>query len=154
EINLRGNALPDHTLLRFNRLVGVYHQKIKFARHRQILLEDATLENAEALVRIVGQAKVHAGLEVFQLGPPIQDAAQRYVQAGLEEEGQVGQSSKIVNASHPFRRTTPHHVSGKCSEDVTVAQNQVTGAQQRDQLPLVTIRKISRMNQTEGCRAE
>ena len=57
---------------------------------------------------------------------------------------------KIINAAHPFRRAAADGVAGEGGENVTVAQHDVTGAQQRDQLPFVTVGEIRRVNEAEG----
>jgi len=65
QVNARGHQFADHGLLRLHGLVGVNHGKIKLRAHAQILLEDAALEDAEALVGIGGQSQIHARLEIF-----------------------------------------------------------------------------------------
>ena len=135
-------------------LVGIHHQKIELRAHRQVLLQYAALEDAEALVRIARQPQVHARFEILQLRPAIQNALERHFQVGLEEEGQVGQGGEIVDAAHPFRRAAAHHVAREGGEDVAVAQHDIAGPQQRHQVPFVAIREIRRMDEAEGGRRQ
>ena len=63
--------LPHHLLLHFHPLVRINDEKIEFGAHREVLFQNAPLENPKALVGIGGKVHVHAGFEVFQLGTPI-----------------------------------------------------------------------------------
>ena len=150
----RGRALAPpvraRLLLRFDRLIGVHDQKIEFRAHRQVLLQDAALKDAEAFVRIGGEPQIHAGFEIFQLRPAIEDALQRDFQVGFEEKRQVRQRREIVNAAHPFGRAAAHDVARERGEDIAVAQHEVTGAQQRNQMPFITVGEIGRVDQAES----
>ena len=68
----------------------------------------------------------------------------------LEEKGQIGQGGKVIEAADPLGRAAAHDVPAKCGENVTVAQHEVASAQQWDQVPLVAIGKIGRVNQAES----
>jgi hypothetical protein len=77
-------------LLFFDELIGVDDEEIELGAHCEVLLEHAPLEDAEALIGVGGEAQVHAGLEIFQLRPAVEDALQRDFEVGFEEERQVG----------------------------------------------------------------
>src|SRR5213078_225398 len=111
-------------------LVRVHDQEFELGAHRQVLLQDASLKDAETLVRISGQSQIHSRFKIFQLRPPVEDALQRNFQIGLEEKGHVWQRGKVINATHPFRRTSPDNVTGEGSEDIAIAEHDVAGAQQ------------------------
>ena len=149
QVHLGRHQVPHDGLLRLDRLVGVNHQKIEFRAHGQILLQNPPLENPKTLVRIGGQMQIHARLEVLQLRPSVQDALQRHLERGLEKKHQVRHRRKIIDAPHPFRRAAPHRVPAEGGEDIAVAQDQVTGAQQRDQLPFIAVGEIGGMDQAE-----
>src|SRR6478672_8921166 len=57
---------------------------------------------------------------------------------------------KTINTANPFWWTTSHHVPRIGGKNVSIAQHQVTRPHQRDQMPLVAIREIRRMDQAEG----
>ena len=75
---------------------------------------------------------------------------ERNFQIGFEKERQVRQRGEIINAAHPLRRATAHHVAGERGENITVAQHDVTGAQERQQMAFVAIGKIRGVNQAES----
>src|SRR5262249_15953841 len=60
------------------------------------------------------------------------------------------QRREIIQTTHPLRWTAANHVTRKRRENVAVAKHDVTRAQQRHQMALVTIRKISGVNQAES----
>src|SRR5207247_8264761 len=76
-------------------------------------------------------------------------SVERKFEAGLEEKGQIRQRREVVQAAHPFRGATADRIARVGSKDVTIAKDEVTRAQQRNQMTLVTIRKIGRVNQAE-----
>ena len=86
----------------------------------------------------------------FNCGPAIEDALERDLQVGLEEEGQVGQRGEVVEAPHPFGRAAADDVAGEGGEDVAVAQDDVAGAQQRHQVALVAVGKVGGVDEAEG----
>ena len=145
-----GDQFAHDALLRFDALVGIHDDEIELGAHGQVLLEDAALENAKAFVRIGGEAHIHAGFEIFELRAAIQNALERDLQVRFEEKRHVRQRREIVNAAHPFRRATADGVARESGENVAIAQHDVAGAQQRNELPLVTVRKIGGMDQAES----
>ena len=52
KIDLALHDLPHDLLLAFHALIGVDHYKIEFSAHCQVLLQDASLKNAEAFIGI------------------------------------------------------------------------------------------------------
>src|SRR5262249_12481490 len=121
QLNPLANQLPDYGLLHLHALVGVNHTEIELRAHRQVLLENAPLKDAKALVLVGGQPQIHARFKEFQLRPPIQDAVQRHFQISLEEERQVGQRGEIVNAAYPRRRAPAHDIAPKSRKDIPIA---------------------------------
>src|SRR5262249_1260514 len=103
---------------------------------------DAPLENTEAFVRIGGEAQIHARLEILQLRPAIQNAVEGHFEVGFEKEGYIRQRGEIVNAAHPLRRATAHHVARVGGKDVAIAEHKVAGTEQRHEMALVAISKV------------
>jgi hypothetical protein len=60
-----GDELAHDGLLLLDLLVGVHDEEVELGAHGQVLLEDATLEDAEAFEGVSGEAEVHAGLEIL-----------------------------------------------------------------------------------------
>ena len=77
----------------------------------------------------------------FQLGPAVQNALQRYFQIRLEEKGEIGQRGEIIKTAHPFGRAAAHDVARERRENITVAQYDIAGAQEREQMPFVAVGK-------------
>src|SRR5205823_488536 len=80
QIQSLADQLANGRLLCFNQLVSIEHHKIEFGAHGQVLLKNAALENAEALVRIGREPQVHAGLEVLELRSAIENSLERDLQ--------------------------------------------------------------------------
>ena len=154
EIDPGGDDPAQHALLFLDQAIGVDQGEVEFRAHRQVLLENAGLKDAEAFLDIGGKSEIHAGFEVLQLGPVLHDPVERGFQIGLEEEDDIGSGCEIVNASHPVGRTAPHGVPGEGGIDITVAQDDVTGAQQGHQLPFVTIGEIGGVDEAESRRGK
>jgi hypothetical protein len=100
------------------------------------------------------QPQIHARLEKFQLGAAFENPVQRHLQIRLEKHREVRLRGEAVNAAHPFRRAAARHVARERGENVAVAQHDVARAQQRQQMALVAVGKIRRMNQAERRRRE
>ena len=73
---------------------------------------------------------------------------------GFEEEGDVGQDREIVHFADPFRGATADDIAGEGGEDVAVAQHEVAGLEQGEQLALVAIGEIGGVNEAEGGRGQ
>src|SRR5688572_14818321 len=94
--------------------------------------------------------QIHPRFEILQLRTSIQYALQRHFELRLEEERYVRMQREVVDAAHPFRRTTPHDIPCECGKNVSIAKHDVARAQQGNELPLVAVSKVGGMNQTEG----
>lgn len=154
EVDARRDQLADDGLLRLDGLVGIHSEEFELGAHREVLLEHPALKDAEAFVGITRQAEVHAGLEIFQLGPAIENALERDLEAGLEEEREVGQRGEIVEAADPFPRTAADDVARVGGEHVAVAEHEIAGAQQRHELAFIAVGEVRGVNQAEGGRRE
>src|ERR1035441_7757193 len=96
QVHLDGHQIAHNALLLFNRLIGLYDQKLEVGAHGQVLFENAALENAETFVGIGRKAQIHARLEIFQLRAAVEDSLQGSFQGRLEEEHQVRQRGETV----------------------------------------------------------
>src|SRR5205823_3932609 len=123
--------------------------KVKFGAHGQILLQNSALKNSEAFVRIRRQPQVHPSFEIFQLRASIQNSIKRNLQARFKEKGQIGQGREVVNPPHPLGRAAANRIARIGGKNITVAKHEITSAQQWNQVALVAIGKIGRMNQAE-----
>ena len=74
-------------LLLFNRKCRVDDVEAHLVRHGFVFVQNAALENAEALFHVARQPQVHAGLIVFDRIAAAQDASQRHIQRYPEVEG-------------------------------------------------------------------
>ncbi len=112
------------------------------------------MKDAEALLGVTRQPKVHARLEKLELRPTLEDAMQRHFEARLEKKREVGKRCEVVEPAHPLGRTPPHRVARERGEDVAIAQHEVARAQQRHELPFVSVREIRRVDEAERRRRE
>ena len=154
QVDPLAHDLAHERLLFFHMLIGVHHHEFEFAGHRQVLLQNAALEDAKTFVGIGREPQIHARLEKFQLRAAFQNAVERHLQVRLEKEHDVRQRGEIVDAAHPVRRTTAHHVARERGENIAVAQHDVAGAQQRQQMAFVTVGEIRRVNEAERRRRQ
>jgi hypothetical protein len=150
KVDFACDELAHNVLLGLDVLVGVHHHELELGAHGQILLEDAALENAEALIRVGGQAQVHAGLKILELRAAIQDALEGNFQVGLEEKGHVRQRRKVVDAADPLRGTAAYGVAGEGREYIAIAQDDIPGAEQGNELALITVREVGGMDEAKS----
>ena len=130
------------------------HGEIVARGEQFVLFEDSPLENPEALIRIRAPSHVHAGLVVFQLRPPVENPAKRHFERRAEKERHIRLHREAVQALHPVAVHAAHHVAGECRENVAIREDDVTRLEERKNLALVAIRKISRVNQRESRRGQ
>ena len=154
QIGLGGDQIADDGLLGFDGLAAIDDQEIEIRAHRQVLFQNAALENPEAFVRIGGKAQIHSGLEILQLRTAIENALQGSLQRRFEEKDHVGHGGKIIDAAHPFRGAAANGVAGERGENVAIAQNEIAGAQERKELAFVAVGKIGGVDEAEGGRGE
>src|SRR5208282_701518 len=150
QVELLRDQVAHDGLLSFDELVGVHDQEIELGAHGEVLLEDAPLKDAEAFIGVGGEAQVHARLEVLELWPAFEDALEGDFEVGLEEEGQVGQGGEAVDAPDPLGRAAARHIAPEGGKDVAVAQDEVTGAQQRHQVTFVAVGEVRGVDEAEG----
>ena len=146
----RGDDGSQNALLLFHQTVGVDDGEVKLRAHGQILLQYPGLENAKAFLNVRRQAQVHACFKVFELRSALHDAIQRSFQIRFEKENNVRRSGKVVNPPNPSRRATTHSVAGKSGVDIAVAKNDVSGAKQRNKLPLIAVGKVRGVNEAKS----
>ena len=154
EVNTIGDHFAHQCLLGFNRLVGVNDVESVRGAHGKVLFEKPALKNAEALDRVWRESKVHASLEVLGLLATVQNPLQRRFQARFEEEGQIRLRCEAVEVPHPIRRAAPHDIPCKGGVDVAVAEDDIPGAQQGNQVSFVTVGEIRGVDETECCWGE
>ena len=150
QIDFRRHQIAHNRLLGLDWLSAIDDQEIKVGAHGEVLFQNAALENAETFVGIGGKLHVHARLEVFQLRASIQNALQGNFQRRFEEKDEVGQRRETINPAHPFSGAAANGVARKRGENIAVAQDDVTGAQEGKELALVTVREIRGVNEAEG----
>ena len=154
QVNFLAHEFADNDLLFFDIFVGVHHDEIEFVAHRDVLLQNASLKNAETFIRIGRKPQIHARLEKFQFRTAFENPVQRNFQVRFEKQREVGLRGETVNAANPFRRAAARHVARERRESIAVAQHDVTGAQQRQQMAFVAVGKIRRVDQAERRRRE
>src|SRR4051794_29136700 len=150
QVQFSRDQFADHALLRFNVLVGVHDREPELGTHGQVLLEDPALENPKALVRVRRNAQIHARLKIFQCGAALQDSLQGNLQIRLKEKGDVRKRGEIVNSADPLRGAAPRGVPREGRKYIAIAEDDITGAKQRNELPFVAICEISGVDQAES----
>lgn len=124
------------------------------AAHFLILCPDAVLEDAEALVGIGAPAHVEAGFVEFQLRAPVEDAAEDDIERCTEVECQIGHRREGVDALDPGRIHAADDIAGEGGEDVAVGEDEVSGFQQGQDLPLIPVGKVGGVDEGKGGRCE
>src|SRR6185503_17541786 len=78
----------DEFLLRRDVGGRIDHAQTELRRDLVVVVENAALKEPKAVDGIGGEADVHAGLVVLELGPPGEEALQRHLDRDPEVEGQ------------------------------------------------------------------
>src|SRR5271170_4753445 len=99
--------------------------------HLVVVVQDALLEDAEALRAVERNSQVHAGFVIFQFGAASHDAVHGHVQRSAKIKCDVGNGSKAVQIPQPVGGTSACGVPRKGGVNVAVCQNEVTPVQQR-----------------------
>src|SRR5581483_5510396 len=89
EVDLVPHDRTHRLLLHLDRLRRVHHREAVLVGQPAVLLLDPALEETEALLRVLRQAEVHAGLVVLQHGTTRKDAADRRLERHVEIERDV-----------------------------------------------------------------
>jgi hypothetical protein len=154
KVNFALDDLPHDLLLALDSVIGIDDNEIEFRAHGEVLLENTALENFEAFIGIGREVEIHTGLEVFQLWTPIENALKGNFELGLKEKSDVWMGGVIIDTADPLGRTTADDVAGKSGEYVTIAEDDITGAQERNELAFVTVGKVGGMDEAEGGGSE
>lgn len=134
----------------FDGLGGVYRYEIVFLGEFQILLMDAALEDFEAFVGIGGESHVHSGFVVLEFGASAEDTAKGCFEREFEKEGDVGFDGETVEVSEPLGVAAADGVAGEGGVDVTVGEDDVSGAEEGLNLALVAVGEVGAVDKGEG----
>src|SRR6516225_9226745 len=137
-----------------NRERAVEDNEIVGVHHLVIFLEDARLKELETFGAVVGEAEVHAGFVVFELGAATKNAVDGDVEWRTEIESDIGDGSKAVEIAEPTMRTAASRVAGKGGVDVAVSKNEVVALQEGHDLALAAVGEVRRMQQGKGSGSE
>ena len=96
EIDFGGDDVAHLLLELVDRERAVENDEIVCVHHFVVLLENAGLEKLETFGALVGEAEVHAGFVVFELGAAAEDAVDGNFERGAEIEGDVGDGSETI----------------------------------------------------------
>src|SRR6185503_5323986 len=94
-----------------------------------VVVEHAALEEPEAVDGIGGQADVHTGLVVLELGAAGEEALQRHLDRHAEVEGQIGTGCEAVHLAEPLGMDAARDVASECGIDVPVGEHDHPGLQ-------------------------
>jgi len=80
----------------------------------------------------------------------VEDAGEGDFEAGLEEEGEVGEGGEAVDATDPFLGATSDDIAGEGGEDEAVAEDDVTGLEEGNELAFVAVGEVGGVDEAEG----
>src|SRR5580704_17126031 len=122
--------------------------------HLIVIIQNTYLENTETFGAVQRDSQIHAGLIIFQLGAPSNDAVNGNVQRSAEIKGDIGSWSETIKIAQPVRRTSTSAIARKCGVDIAVGENQITAVQQRHDLAFTAVSKICSVQKRKRRRCQ
>src|SRR5450432_484672 len=137
-------------LLLLDRHSGIDDVEAHLLRHSLVLVEDAALKDAEALLHVAGQAQVHAGLVILERVASAQDAAQSDIERHAEIKAQVGMDGEAVEVADPTAAHPAGHVARERGVGVSVGADDGARFDQRQDVTFHAVGEIGSVDQAEG----
>src|SRR5581483_9278638 len=154
QIDLRSDNFTHLLLELIDRQSSVEDDKVVGFHHFVVLLEDTGLEETEAFGAVIGEAEIHAGFVVFQLGAAAEDAVNGDVEGRAEVEGDVRDRREAIEVAKPLRGAAARSVAGKRRVDIAVGENEIVALKERHDLTLAAVGEVGRVQERKGGRSK
>src|SRR5579884_2448971 len=112
---------------------------------------NSALKNSEALIWILGITHIHAGFVVLHSRAAIKNPPKRRFQGDIEEKCHVRFQRITVELPNPCAVAAADGIASEGSENVSIREDDISGVEQRQDLPFIPVRKVRAVNQREGC---
>ena len=91
---------------------------------------------------------------IFEGGTPFEDAVQGDFERDAKVKGDVGQDGETIKLGHPVAIYPADGIARQRGEKVAVGEDDIAGAEEREDLPLVAIGEICGVDERERGRGE
>ena len=122
----------------------------ELVHHAIILAQNASLEDAIALVGVVTQAEIQTRLIMFQARATGHDPTQRLLKGHPQRERDGRDGRKGVDFANPLRIDAPSRIASEGGVDVAVSEDHSPGPERGHDLLLMAVRKVYRVDEAEG----
>src|SRR6185436_14664096 len=126
----------------------------EFTYHRFVLVDNAPLEEAEALLHVAAEVQIHARFVILESVAAAQYPAEGDVQRNAEVERQGRTDGEAIEVPHPAPAHAAGYVAREGRKSVTVGADDASSPERRQDLAFGAVREIRGMDQAEGGRRE